>query len=105
MIVAREIFKMFMNQISLKKFDFLDFDVWFHKLDHYSISTYLSDLPFPTYPEAIDCLKNLSDLECVANSCSELFSQLSHTCQNLQSLKIYLKSEISNGLLNLISVQ
>jgi len=105
MIVAREIFKMFMNQISLKKFDFLDFDVWFHKLDHYSISTYLSDLPFPTYPGAIDCLKNLSDLECVANSCSELFSQLSHTCQNLQSLKIYLKSEISNGLLNLISVQ
>ena len=51
MVVLQEIFKVFMNQISLTILDFL-----------YSSSspcTSFSDIPFTTYPKAIDGLSNL----------------------------------------------
>src|SRR6266540_969513 len=68
LLVTQEIFKMFMNQFSLKKLNY------YH---HYLASIYVPNLPFPTYPGAIDFLKNLSEFKCESNLYSELFSQLS----------------------------
>src|SRR6266498_6137708 len=49
-LVIQEIFKMFMNQTCLKALDY-----------HYPSS--ISDVSF-TCPEAMDCLRNLSELNC-----------------------------------------
>ncbi len=70
-LVIQEIFKMFMNQASLKTLYFYN-------------STYSSNIPFTTYPGAIDCLRNLSELKCY----SEFFCQISQICHNLLSLEI-----------------
>ncbi len=99
-IMAQEIFKMFMNQTSLKS------------LNITSLS-YLSSPPFTTYPGknlselpgATDSLKNLSELKCRSDISSECFYQLYQTCHNIQSLNINLENFISNGLLDLISIQ
>src|SRR6266540_1333231 len=50
MVIIRELFKMFMNQISLKKLNF------------YYGSIRFSKIPFTTYPGAMNCLRNLSEL-------------------------------------------
>ncbi len=92
-----EMFKMFMNQISLKKLD-----ICFY---HPSTIKCLSSIPFTTYPGAIDCLRNLSELNCDSNIYSEFFYQLSQICHHIRSLNITIKGGISSGLVNLISVQ
>ena len=92
-LVVQEIFKMFMNQISLKT------------LDLYSNSNYIQNIPFLTYPGATECLRNLSELNCSSNICSKFFYQLSQICHHIQSLGITFEGVISNGLSNLISVQ
>jgi len=92
-VIIQEIFKMFMNQISLKRLYF-DFDY-----------TSYADIPFITYPGAIDCLKNLSILNCESSIESEFFHQLSQICHHIQLLKIDIGSVISNELTKLISVQ
>ena len=84
-----EIFKMFMNQISLKNLDF-----------NCNLS-YISNLPLLTYPGAKDCLKNLSGLICNSHLCSEFFYQLSQVCYDIQSLYITYKEVISDGLADL----
>ncbi len=91
-IVVQEILKMFMKQTSLRE------------LNHF-YPNYISNIPFTTYPGAIDCLKNLSKLNCGSNMHSEFFHQLSQICRNLQSLKINFRRVISDGLKDLISVQ
>src|SRR6266498_1127253 len=73
-IVTQEIFKMFMNQISLKKLDCYS---------HPSIDT-ISNIPFTTYPGAIDSLKNLSELICDSDYSSELFYQISQISFNIR---------------------
>jgi len=95
-IVVQEVFKMFMNQTCLKNLKIIN--SWFD-------SNYVPILPFSTYPGAIGCLKNLLELNCSSDISSEFFNQLSQMCYNIQSLKIYFRREISNGLLNLIAVQ
>ncbi len=92
-IVVQEIFKMFMNQISLKT------------LDLYSNSNYIQNIPFLTYPGATECLRNLSELNCSSNICSEFFYQLSQICHHIQTLKIRFEGVISNELAELVSVQ
>ncbi|CAI2166729.1 8763_t:CDS:1 [Funneliformis geosporum] len=92
-VVAQEIFKMFMNKISLKKLNF------------YSSASYIKYIPFTSYPGAIDCLKNLAELNCNSNIHSVFFHQLSKICHNIQSLNIGLLKFISNGVTDLISVQ
>src|SRR6266498_3005455 len=59
-IVAREIFKMLMSQTTFKKLN----------LFHVSSNSYLSNtsVPFTTYPGAVDCLRNLSELVCYSDS-------------------------------------
>src|SRR6266498_4194000 len=93
-IVMQEIFKLFMNQISLKELEF-----------YYLNSTYISEITFPTYPGAIDCLKYLLEFSCSSDIYSEFFSQLSQVCHNIRSLYIELRYNVSNGLIDLISVQ
>ena len=93
-LVTQEVFKMFMNQISLKRLIF-----------SYNTFINFSNLPFTSYPGATDCLKNLSELKCNSNVCSEFFCQMSQICHNLQSLQITIRNVISNGLADLISVQ
>jgi len=107
----QEIFKMFMNEISLKTLDFyfnstLDF-YSDPTLDFYSSSNFIQNIPFTTYPGAIDCLNNLSELTCDSDISSEFFYLLSQTCHNIQSLSIFLVVErgISNGLPDFISIQ
>jgi len=102
-IILQEIFKMFINQISLKTLDlFYDSILAFH-----SISNFIQNIPFTTYPGAIDCLSNLSELTCYSDLTSEFFYLLSQTCHNIQSLSIFLVVErgISNGLPDFISIQ
>ncbi len=91
-VVIQEIIKMFMSQTSLRKLEF-----WF--------TTIIPDIPFTTYPGAINCLRNLSELTCPSNPYPEFFYQLSRMCHNIQSLNIDLTRDNSSGLLDLISVQ
>src|SRR3989337_3821899 len=63
------------------------------------------NIPFLTYPKAIVCLKDLSELFSDSDVCSEFFYQTSQICHNLQFLGITIRGVISDGLANLISVQ
>ncbi|GBC10273.1 hypothetical protein RclHR1_00950010 [Rhizophagus clarus] len=94
-IVVQEICKMFINQISsLKRLD----------LRQYTIM----QIPiFTSYPEAKDCLRNLSELFCDLDTSSEILYQLSRICHNISLLRInsYNLNFTLDGLVNLISVQ
>ncbi|RIA99693.1 hypothetical protein C1645_869752 [Glomus cerebriforme] len=89
-IIANEIYKMFMKQSSLKILGF---------------ESHFQNINFTSYPGAFECLKNLTDLHCRSNIYSEFFYHLSQICQNIQLLSIEFEMKISNGLLELISVQ
>jgi hypothetical protein len=93
-IVAIEIYKLFMNQISLKELYFNSYKM---------IDTPM--INFISYPGAKDCLKYLSSLICRSNIYPEFFYQLSKLCHNIQYLAISFEKIISNGLTDLISVQ
>ncbi len=78
-IVAQEVFKMVMNQASLKNCD----------MNYYNLDpTYYLNIPFITYPGAIDCLRNLSELN-IDSTLEWFYHQLSQICHNIQSLTIY----------------
>ncbi len=98
-VVTQEIFKMFMKHISLKTLYFYYEQPYFPKF------AFFSNIPFTIYPEAIDCLRNLSELGCRSDLTSEFFYQLSQLCHNIQTLSIIIENVISNGLAELISVQ
>ncbi len=100
LVVAQEMAKMLMCQTSLKRLFLLSMGkrrgLWSNL-----------DIPFTTYPGAIDCLKNLSELTCNSDIDPEIFHQLPQLCHNMQSLNIHFEHFISNanGLSELISVQ
>ena len=80
-----------MSQTSIKKLAFYDIRL---------TST------FTSYPGTRDCWKDLSELSCRSDICSEFFYQLSQICNNIQSLVVVsFKKDISNGLEDLISAQ
>ncbi len=86
-----------MKQISLKKLDLY----YIYHLD-------ILDIPFITYPGAMDCLKDLSELRLSSSDlCSKFFHQLSQSCHHIQSFNIIFEGKgiILDGLSNLISVQ
>src|SRR6266540_1425115 len=91
-LIIQKIFKMVMNQISLKRLEF------------HNSRSFSDDIPFTIYPGAIDCLRNLSELKCDAFICSGFLSQISKICHNLQSLELYIQ-DTSDELANLISIQ
>jgi hypothetical protein len=92
-IVSQEIFKLLLGQISsLRKVTFLGCP-----LRHIT--------KFNSFSGASDSLKNLSELFCYSNICTEFFYQLSQTCNTLKTLKIIFRRNISSGLVDLISVQ
>ncbi|CAG8487419.1 8730_t:CDS:1 [Funneliformis mosseae] len=93
-MITREMFKMFMNQTSLKILYF-----------EFNVNYNIPNIPFTTYPGGKDCLSNLSEISCSSNLYPEFFYQISRICHNLQSLKITFEYNISNGLSELISVQ
>jgi len=97
MLVMQEIYKMFMNQTTLKTMTFYTPPSYF---DHY-----IPNIPLTTYPGAIDCLRNLSELTYNSINHYEFFHQLSKICFNLQSLKIIIDEFFFDGLVDLISVQ
>ena len=88
--------KMIMGQASLRQLDL-----------HYDndISPNLVKLPFTTYAGASDCLRNLSELSCRSDFRSLTLHRLSQLCRNIQSLSVTLGGTVSDGLLELISVQ
>ncbi|CAI2171094.1 11370_t:CDS:1 [Funneliformis geosporum] len=90
-IVTREIFKMCMNKI--------------YSLRELSFPHLVRYIPFTTYPGATECLRYLSELSCSSNIYSEFFYQLSQICHKIQSLNITFNNVISNGLIQLITVQ
>ncbi|CAI2174506.1 19887_t:CDS:1 [Funneliformis geosporum] len=92
-IAAQEIFKMLVKQISLKR------------LFYYTYTSNFLYIPFVNYPGAIDCFKNLSELNCGSEINSELLYRLSQICQNLRTLNVTFDEFISTGLVDLISVQ
>ncbi|RIA81349.1 hypothetical protein C1645_564665 [Glomus cerebriforme] len=94
-IVAEEIYKLIMNQISLKELYFIS----------YSITIDIPNINFISYPGARDCLKCLSKLNIRSDLYPEFFYQLSKLCYNIQYLEIKFVEVISNGVTDLISVQ
>ncbi|CAI2178595.1 2463_t:CDS:2 [Funneliformis geosporum] len=90
--IKQEIFKMLMNQTSLKKLSY------YTSLDY----TYT---PFIVYPGGENCLSKLSIFHCSSNVCHEFINQLSQICHNLKLLKINFRDSITNGLADFISVQ
>ncbi|RIA84949.1 hypothetical protein C1645_879613 [Glomus cerebriforme] len=93
-IVTQEIYKLFMNQISLRSLYFRSYKI-----------INIPNVPFISYPGAKDCLKCLTVLSCRSDIYPEFFYQLSQICHNIQSLSITFKKVISNGITDLISVQ
>src|SRR5581483_10784306 len=91
-IVGREIFKLFMDQISsLKYWDFWD-------------GSHINSLTI--YPRATNCLRNLSELECDSTINHILIRQLFQIVHNLQSLSIRVDNNaIFSEFIDLISVQ
>ncbi|RIA82964.1 hypothetical protein C1645_880782 [Glomus cerebriforme] len=88
-ILAQEIFKLYFNQInSLKELT----------CQHMNIS-------FDIYPEAKDCLRNLSELCCSSDISSKFFYQLSEICHNILSIILSFEQVISKGITELISAQ
>ncbi|CAB4379998.1 unnamed protein product [Rhizophagus irregularis] len=86
-LVVNEIIKMFTNQIySLEK-----------------LTCYCSNInfSFTHFPG----VRNLSELCCNSNFPSNFFHQLSQVCHNLQSISIEFSNDISNELIELISLQ
>ncbi|GES81137.1 hypothetical protein GLOIN_2v1876960 [Rhizophagus clarus] len=92
-LLFQEILKMFMKQIpSLKEL-------------RYNSTENIINVTFTYFPGAIDCLTNLTVLNCSSDIYPELFYQLSQICYNIQSLTIEFESTVSNGLKDLISSQ
>src|ERR1051325_1163878 len=88
--VTREVFKLLINQTSLKELTFPSYP--------------LLNIPnFTSFPGVKDCLENLSKLCCDSDIYPAFFYQLSQVCHNLQSLSITFDNVISNGLADLIS--
>ncbi|CAI2191362.1 19438_t:CDS:1, partial [Funneliformis geosporum] len=88
-MMEHELFKMLMNQTSLKS---LYFDIY---------NMNIPNIPFINYPGAEDSLRDLSELKCSSNTSYKL----SQICLNLRSLKIIFQSRTSNELAELVSVQ
>ncbi|RIA90193.1 hypothetical protein C1645_876268 [Glomus cerebriforme] len=93
-LIANEIIKMFINQISSLKL-----------LMYYLIKNIPYDISFDCFFGARNYLINLSELGCNSNLPSEFFDQITQICHNLQSLTINFENEISNELKKLISLQ
>ncbi|GBB86747.1 hypothetical protein RclHR1_13150003 [Rhizophagus clarus] len=62
-------------------------------------------MTFNLFFGAKGCLKNLSDLRCNSNIYIDLFYQLSQIYYSIQSFTLEAKRIVSNGLVDLISVQ
>ncbi|CAG8609168.1 9979_t:CDS:1 [Funneliformis mosseae] len=90
-VIAREIFKMLMNQTSLKHLCFF--------------TRKNLNLPCFNYPGEDDCLRDLTELKCGSDLYPDIFYKLSQLCHNLRSLKIIFGNSVSNGLSELVSVQ
>ncbi|PKY18218.1 hypothetical protein RhiirB3_430995 [Rhizophagus irregularis] len=93
-IVTKEIYKIFMNKISLRELYF----------NSYKIIN-IPNINFINYNGAKDCLRFLSKLSCRSDIYSEFFQQLSQICHNIQYLYITFEKIISKGLPDLISSQ
>jgi hypothetical protein len=94
-LLAQEILKMYMKQISSLKL-----------LDHSTRCSTDDMIEFIYSPGFKICLKNLVILKCCSNICSEFFYQLSQICHNIQSLIItFVYFNVSDGLTDLISLQ
>jgi hypothetical protein len=94
-LLAQEILKMYMNQISSLKL-----------LDHSTRYSTDDMIKFIYSPGFKICLKNLVILKCYSNICSEFFYQLSQISHNIQSLIInFVYFNVSDGLTDLISLQ
>ncbi|GBB99555.1 hypothetical protein RclHR1_03560010 [Rhizophagus clarus] len=96
-LIIQEILKMFMKQItSLKIMDLCLDPNYYNKFNCTNLIN---------FPEAKDCLKNLSELSCSSHFNSNFFLQLSKICYNIESLDIVVEKVISNGLKDLIFSQ
>ncbi|GBC10028.1 hypothetical protein RclHR1_00930006 [Rhizophagus clarus] len=86
-LVVNEIIKMFAKQIySLRK------------MTYYCSNINFTFAHFPG-------VQDLTELCCSSNLPSNFFHQLSKICQNLQSISIEFSNDVSNGLIELISLQ
>ena len=93
-LISREIFKMIMNQTSLKTLDRYVYE-----------SDYIRNVSCLTYLGAMNCLRNLSELRCGSELPVGFLRWLSEYCHHLQTLRITIQHVISDGLSELISVQ
>src|ERR1044071_653978 len=103
MVLIQEIFKMFMNQSSLRTLDFHSNSI----LDFYSCPHFIQNIPFTTYLGTMDCLRNLSEFHGDSDISYEFLHQLSQACHRIRALSIFREDGrgVSNGWSNLISTQ
>ncbi|CAI2168349.1 2563_t:CDS:2 [Funneliformis geosporum] len=90
-LIMLEIFVMLLNQATLK-----------------NLNIRLKQIPsidFSSYPKATNCLKDLTKISYRSDLCSDFLMQMSRFCQNIRSMDVKLKSNISEGVLELISSQ
>ncbi|GES81132.1 hypothetical protein GLOIN_2v1876445 [Rhizophagus clarus] len=91
-LLLQEILKMFMNQIpSLKELKYSRVNI--------------NNITFTHFPGAVNCLKDLTVLNCSSDLHFEFFNQLSQVCCKIQTLNIEFKGFVSNGLKDLILSQ
>jgi len=84
-----------MNQISLKTL----------KYDYSIYTKTIRNIPFASFPGAVDCLKDLLEFECDTNIHPECLDRLSRICFNIQTLSIKLYGNVSKELKRLICSQ
>jgi hypothetical protein len=91
-LLLQEILKMFMKQVpSLKELKYSRVNI--------------INIAFTHFPGAVDCLKDLTVLNCSSDLHFEFFNQLSQICCKIQSLNIEFKGFVSHGLKDLILSQ
>ncbi|GBB88833.1 hypothetical protein RclHR1_15440004 [Rhizophagus clarus] len=97
-IIAEEILKLFVKQIpSLERLEITKF--W------QFLSLQIPTTNFISYPEAKNCLKNLSMLCCSSNIPSDFFYKLSQISHNISLLDLTVKHCIPIELVDFISAQ
>ncbi len=99
-LILQELLKAFMNQIPSLKI--LHYN---HNLSYLTTSTTIQNIPFVSFPKAKDCLIDLLEFKCDSSIYPKHIYQLSQICHNIQTLSIKLRSNVSNGLKDLIFSQ
>ncbi|CAG8477928.1 9167_t:CDS:2 [Funneliformis mosseae] len=63
----------------------------------------IPSIEYTTYPR--DCFRDLTEISCRSDICSDFLDQVSQLCQTIRSMDVKLELKVSDGIKKLISVQ